>query len=191
MVEAGTSVTRKVRWVLSPQKTGRKPRLKVQSSLSREADDETATASKRTQVQPEAELTVAKICDLILKRLNRIAALPVDGSSIVSIQSSAPVTEEAESQALKDVQEANRQWLLQRLRQILEIAMQRVTNPKTPASDRIKWSRIVIAAAQATNAVLRDVEIDALKQQIADLKELTLARLGEDKDLEPNEDQRD
>lgn len=85
------------------------------------------------------------------------------------------------------VQEQNRQWLLQRLHEIMEIAMQRVTNPKTPAGDRIKWSRIVIAAGQACNAVLRDVEIDALKQQINDLKQLTLARLSEDQ----NEDQRD
>jgi len=69
--------------------------------------------------------------------------------------------------------------------------MQRVTSPKTPAPDRIKWSRIVIAAGQACNAVLRDVEIDALKQQINELKQLTLERLSEDKDSDANEDQRD
>ena len=69
--------------------------------------------------------------------------------------------------------------------------MQRVTSPKTPAPDRIKWSRIVIAAGQACNAVLRDVEIDALKQQINELKQLTLERLSEDKDSGANEDQRD
>ena len=62
----------------------------------------------------------------------------------------------------------------------MEIAMQRVTNPKTAAGDRIKWSRIVIAAAQACNAVLRDVEIDALKQQINELKTLTLGRLQDE-----------
>jgi hypothetical protein len=73
----------------------------------------------------------------------------------------------------------------------MEIAMQRVTSPKTPAPDRIKWSRIVIAAGQACNAVLRDVEIDALKQQINELKQLTLERLSEDKDSDANEDQRD
>lgn len=81
-------------------------------------------------------------------------------------------------------EEETRQWLLQQLREILEIAMQRVTNPKTPASDRIKWSRIVIPAGQACNAVLRDVEIDALKQQLTELKTLTLERLQD-------EDQRD
>jgi len=88
-------------------------------------------------------------------------------------------------------EEQTRQWLLQQLREIMEIAMQRVTSSKTPASDRIKWSRIAIAAGQACNAILRDVEIDALKQQINELKQLTLSRLSEDKDADANEDQRD
>jgi hypothetical protein len=88
-------------------------------------------------------------------------------------------------------EEQTRQWLLQQLRAITEIAMQRVTSGKTPASDRIKWSRIAIAAGQACNAILRDVEFDALKQQINELKQLTLARLSEDKDADANEDQRD
>jgi hypothetical protein len=75
----------------------------------------------------------------------------------------------------------------------MQIAMQRVTNPKTPASDRIKWSRIAIAAGQACNAVLRDVEINELKQEINELKQLTLEKTGEDEDEESdaNEDQRD
>jgi hypothetical protein len=85
-------------------------------------------------------------------------------------------------------QEQTRQWLLQQLRQIMEIAMQRVTSSKTPASDRIKWSRIAIGAGQACNAILRDVEIDALKQQINELKQLTLASMSEDKDSDTNED---
>lgn len=84
-----------------------------------------------------------------------------------------------------------REWLLQRLREVMEMAMQRVTNPKTPASERIKWSRIAITAGQACNAVLRDVEIDALKQQINELKQLTLSKLAEDEDAEADEDQRD
>jgi hypothetical protein len=167
---------------MSSLKPTGKPGVKAQRSRSREADDEPAAASKRISVQaePEAELTVAGICDSILKRLNRTAAPPVQYSFIVSVQSSiTPAVEEAKPQALKDAQQTNRQWLLLRLREILEIAMQRVTNPKTPASDRIKWSRIIIAAAQASNAVLRDVEIEALKQQIAELKALTLAKLDE------------
>jgi len=81
--------------------------------------------------------------------------------------------------AKKPAEEETRQWLLERLREIMEIAMQRVTSSKTAASDRIKWSRIAIAAGQACNSVLRDVEIDALKAQINELKQLTLARLRE------------
>jgi hypothetical protein len=88
-------------------------------------------------------------------------------------------------------QEETRLWILEHLREVMEIAMQRVTSPKTLASDRIKWSRIAIGAGQACNAVLRDVEIDALRQQISELKQLTLSRLSEDKDSEVDEDQRD
>lgn len=92
----------------------------------------------------------------------------------------------------KIAQEETRLWILEHLRQVMEISMQRVTSPKTPASDRIKWSRIAIGAGQACNAVLRDVEIDALKQQINELKQLTLTRLSEDtEDSEADEDQRD
>jgi hypothetical protein len=136
----------------------------------------------------ELELLVAEICDSILRRLDRGVPGHVESSSMVAIQSSAPVLDKAKSQVFKDVEEASRQWLLERLHEILEIAMQRVTNPKTPAPDRIKWSRIVIAAAQASNAVLRDVEIEALKQQIAELKALTLAKLDEG-DVEDRADQ--
>ena len=134
------------------------------------------------------ELLVAGICDSILRHLDSSVSEHVDASAKVAIQSSVPVLDEAKTPAAKGVQEASRQWLLEQLREILIIAMQRVTNLKTPAPDRIKWSRIVIAAAQASNAVLRDVEIEALKQQIAELKALTLARLGED-DIEDRTDQ--
>jgi metal-dependent amidase/aminoacylase/carboxypeptidase family protein len=41
----------------------------------------------------------------------------------------------------------------------LEIALERVTNTKTSAADRVMWSRIVIAGGQACNSVLRDAEI--------------------------------
>jgi predicted DNA-binding transcriptional regulator YafY len=85
-------------------------------------------------------------------------------------------------------EENTRQWLLQQLREIMEIAMQRVTNSKTPAPDRIKWSRIAIAAGQACNAILRDVEIDALRQQISELKQLTISKLSDDQGGETDED---
>ena len=84
------------------------------------------------------------------------------------------------------IDEPTRGWLLQQLGEILEIAMNRVTAPKTSSEDRIKWSRIVIGAGQACNTVLRDVEIEALKQQVKELKELTLAKLS-DEQGEPQE----
>ena len=87
-----------------------------------------------------------------------------------------------QTQETQPEDETSRDWLLQRLHNILEIAMERVENRKTPPGDRIKWSRIVIAAGQACNSVLRDVEIDALKHQIQELKELTLARLSDEQE---------
>ena len=74
-----------------------------------------------------------------------------------------------------------REWLLQQLRRVMEIALDKVTNHKTPAPDRIKWSRIVIAAGASSNSVLLDVEIDELRRQIMELKALTAANEeGED-----------
>ena len=85
--------------------------------------------------------------------------------------------------------EPTRQWLLLRLRQILEIALQRVTNMKTAAADRIKWSRILISAGQACNSILRDVEIEALKQQITELKALTTEKMKEnEQEIDPTRD---
>jgi hypothetical protein len=81
---------------------------------------------------------------------------------------------------VEDGKEPTRQWLLQELRRVMEIALDRVTNPKTPAEDRIKWSRIVIAAGGACNSVLRDVEIDELRNEISELKALTEERLKDE-----------
>lgn len=58
--------------------------------------------------------------------------------------------------------------------------MERVTHPKTPTPDRTKWSRTVIAAGQACNSVLRDVEVEMLKEQIRELKAITTARLSDE-----------
>jgi hypothetical protein len=74
------------------------------------------------------------------------------------------------------------------MRQILEIALDRVTSPKTVAADRIKWSRVLISAGQVSNAILRDVEIEALKQQIMELKALTMEKLRPDEEDEDGSD---
>ena len=87
--------------------------------------------------------------------------------------------------------EPTRQWLLLRMRQILEIALERVTNPKTPAADRIKWSRVIISAGQVSNGILRDVEIESLKQQIMELKALTMEKLKKNEEGEDEDDDSD
>ena len=78
------------------------------------------------------------------------------------------------------VDATTREWLIKQLRRVLEIGLGRVTHPKTPPNDRIKWSRVVIAAGQATNSILRDVDIEALQRQITELKQLTQERLSDE-----------
>ena len=95
-----------------------------------------------------------------------------------------PNESEERMERAEDAQGPTRQWLLQELRRVMEIALDRVTGTKTPPEDRIKWSRIVIAAGGACNSVLRDVEIDALKKEISDLKALTEERLKDDNELD-------
>jgi hypothetical protein len=100
-----------------------------------------------------------------------------------------PVALEQNSETGEDVsrqsgEEPTRQWLLQELRRVMEIALDRVTNSKTAAEDRIKWSRIMIAAGGACNSVLRDVEVDELKREITELKTLLAERLEEEEDDE-------
>jgi hypothetical protein len=74
----------------------------------------------------------------------------------------------------------DRDWLIDQLRRVLEIALDKVTHPKIPPGDWIKWSRVVVAGGQACNSILRDVEIETLKQQIEELKQLTEERLSDE-----------
>lgn len=133
-----------------------------------------------------AELRVREICNSIIAGLCQMEKKPgVWRESWVAIAGSIASPEEAENAeeavAKTEAQtEPTREWLLQGLREILEIALEKVTNPKTRAAERIKWSRIVIAAGSACNSVLRDVEVDALKKEVAELKALTMERLRED-----------
>jgi len=85
------------------------------------------------------------------------------------------------------VDSTTREWLIKQLRGVLEIAMDRVTNRKTAPADRIKWSRIVIAAGQACNSILRDADIEDLKQQIQDLKQITEERLRDEQGIDQEE----
>jgi len=189
-------VTRRVRWVSSSE-SSREPHVTARGGRRGEVDVSSDVSSGEVREERQAELVVSEICDSVLKRLKRVASADAgagggEASPTRIIDASVPIAGEAIARVHERVEEEDRRWLLQRLHEILEIAMQRVTGPKTPAGDRVKWSRIVISAAQACNAVLRDVEIEALKQQIAELKALTLAKLSdEEEDGEEHEDRRD
>jgi len=81
-----------------------------------------------------------------------------------------------------------REWLIKQLRRVLEIALDRVESPKTPPNDRIKWCRVVIAAGQATNSILHDVDIEALKEQVNELREMTEERFEDEQDSDQESD---
>lgn len=87
---------------------------------------------------------------------------------------------DSETTGTPTISQPTREWLLERLGQVLEIAMERVTNTKTSAAHRMKWSRIVIASGQACNSILRDAEIETLKQQVKELKELATVKLSDE-----------
>lgn len=91
------------------------------------------------------------------------------------------MSNEGPQAAARSLTEPTREWLLQQLRRVMEIALDKLTNPKTAPPDRIKWSRIVIAAGASANSVLRDVEIDDLRRQIMELKTLAVEK-AEDED---------
>ena len=91
------------------------------------------------------------------------------------------------AETLGTVDSTTREWLIQQMRGVLEIAMDRVTNRKTAPADRIKWSRIVIAAGQACNSILRDADIEDLKQQVQNLKQITEGRLRDEQGIDQEE----
>jgi hypothetical protein len=86
------------------------------------------------------------------------------------------------------VDQPTREWLLERLRTIIDYAMDRVTGARTAPDERIKWSRIAVSAGQACNSVLRDVDIETLKQQVRELKELTIEKMSDEQGENPEGD---
>jgi hypothetical protein len=50
---------------------------------------------------------------------------------------------------------------------------------------------VLISAGQVCNSILRDVEIETLKQQIMELKALTMEKLEEDEDEQEVDSTRD
>lgn len=170
--------TRKLREMIQPAEN-QLPRDVLNGKLT--------TDVPKRPLQGEAEIMVSEICDSILHRLNKpeqpAATKNTGGPSLTQ----TPNELEPIAQTVDTVDSTTREWLIQQLRGVLEIAMDRVTHRKTPPADRIKWPRIVIAAGQACNSILRDVDIEALKQQIQDLKQLTEERLGDEQGIDQEE----
>lgn len=47
-----------------------------------------------------------------------------------------------------------------------------MNDPKTRWDEKLKWSRVLINASSICNSVLRDVEVDRLKEEVDELERL-------------------
>jgi hypothetical protein len=80
--------------------------------------------------------------------------------------------------ALQSVEDAfkegkpDREWILQQLVGLVSYAKTKIADSNTSKEERIKWARVLVAAAMAASNTLRDQEIDELKIEIKQLKEL-------------------
>ncbi len=131
------------------------------------------------------EVRVQRICNRILDGLNYTPAAPASAGGLVEPSGGKDGERTDTHPKLGDG--PTRPWLLLHMRQIMEIALDRVTNPKTPTGDRIKWSRVLISAGQACNSVLRDVDIEALKKEIQELRQLTEEKLRDEQGSDQEE----
>ena len=63
-----------------------------------------------------------------------------------------------------------REWILEQLAGLINYARTKIMDSNTPASERIKWSRVLIQAASACNITLRDRDIAELEEEIERLE---------------------
>ena len=66
----------------------------------------------------------------------------------------------------------DREQLLRILGGLMELIVKHMNDPKTRWSEKLKWSRVLISASGVCNSVLRDVEVEKLKEQVEELERL-------------------
>jgi len=66
----------------------------------------------------------------------------------------------------------DREQLLRMLGGLMEMIVKHMNDPKTRWDEKLKWSRVLISASDVCNSVLRDVEVDKLKEQVEELEKL-------------------
>jgi len=63
-----------------------------------------------------------------------------------------------------------REWILRQLAGLVSYAKAKIMDHNTGKTDRIKWSRVLVSAAQACTHALKDQELDELREEIKELK---------------------
>lgn len=66
----------------------------------------------------------------------------------------------------------DRERLLRMLGGLTEMVVKHMNDPKTRWDEKLKWSRVLINASNVCNSVLRDVEVDRLKEEVEELERL-------------------
>ncbi len=72
------------------------------------------------------------------------------------------VSEELTEQGVKKV----RMWLIKELMRTMDYASNKVHNYCRPKSDKIKWARLQGYTAQTLASILKDAEIEEIKQKL-------------------------
>ena len=60
----------------------------------------------------------------------------------------------------------SRSDVLKSLKLVLDFACAKLENRKTPRRDRLAWSRVVAACAAASGTLLRDADLDSMKERL-------------------------
>ena len=67
--------------------------------------------------------------------------------------------------------------VLRSLKLVLNFACAKLENRKTPRRDRLSWSRVIASCAAASGTLLRDADLDSMKERL-DRVEAALKRRG-------------
>lgn len=72
----------------------------------------------------------------------------------------------------------NRQELLTALQTVLDASFEKMSNKYTKNVERQGWARLIIAAASASNDVLKDIDLDDIARRLEVLEAIAKQREG-------------
>ena len=61
-------------------------------------------------------------------------------------------------------------YLLGKLKGLFELSLDKTTKKQTPSGKKIQWARIAIQSASVMASILKDVELESLRDEVEALK---------------------